>query len=79
VDAGSAYVFVRSGAAWTEERNLMAPDGMAGDLFGYAVSVSADTVVAGAPADDTAAGVDAGSAHVFRGSVPVELQTFTVE
>ena len=39
----------------------------------------ADTVVAGAPGDDTPGGLNAGSAHVFRGTVPVELQSFDVE
>ena len=38
-----------------------------------------DTVLVGAPFDDTAGGADAGSAYVFRGSVPVELQAVTVE
>jgi len=34
--------------------------------------------VVGARADDTAGGADSGSAHVFHGSFPVELQAFTV-
>jgi predicted amidohydrolase len=79
VDAGAAYVFARSGGTWTELRELTAPDGMAGDFFGKSVALSGDTVVAGAPGDDTVGGMDAGSAQVFRGSVPVELQSFTVE
>ena len=44
-----------------------------------AVSVAGDTVVIGASFDDTPGGADAGSAHVFRGIVPVELERFTVE
>jgi uncharacterized repeat protein (TIGR01451 family) len=64
-DAGSAYVFVRSGTLWSEQQKLVASDGTAGDLFGRSVSVSGDTTVIGAPTDDTAAGVDAGSAYVF--------------
>jgi hypothetical protein len=79
VDAGAAYVFARSGGTWTQLRELTAPDGMAGDFFGKSVALWGDTVVAGAPGDDTVGGMDAGSAHVFRGSVPVELQSFTVE
>jgi hypothetical protein len=79
VDAGAAYVFTRSGGIWTELRELTAPDGMAGDVFGRSVALSGDTVVVGADRDDTAGGMDAGSVHVFRGSVPVELQSFTVE
>jgi len=78
-DGGSAYVFVRSGATWTEQRKLSAPDASAGDSFGRAVSISWDTVVAGAPADDTPGGADAGSVHVVHAAVPVELESFTVE
>jgi hypothetical protein len=78
-DVGSAYVFGRSGAVWTEHRVLLAPDGDALDDFGTSVSVAGDTVLVGAPFDDAAGGPDAGSAHVFRGVVPVELETFTVE
>ena len=64
-DVGNAYVFVRSGAAWTEQARLGASDGSAGDGFGMSVALSGDTALVGAPYDDTATGVDAGSAHVF--------------
>jgi len=63
--AGSAYVFVRSGGAWTEQQKLTASDAAAEDEFGYSVAVSGDTVVAGAPFDSTPAGEFAGSAYVF--------------
>src|SRR4030095_17147959 len=48
---GSAYVFVRSGASWIEQRKLTADDGAAGDNFGASVAISGDTVVVGAPLD----------------------------
>ena len=64
-DAGSAYVFVRSGSTWTEQQKLLAPDGAVQDYFGYSVSASADTVLVGASSDSTPGGTDAGSAHVF--------------
>ena len=67
-DTGSAYVFARSGATWTEQPKLLAPDGLADDQFGHAVSISGNLVAAGAYADDLPDGVDAGSAHVFRDS-----------
>ena len=70
-DAGSAYLFVRTGTTWTEQPKLLAPDGTANDEFGVAVSVSGNLVAAGALADDTSDGVDAGSAHVFRDSTLV--------
>ena len=66
-DAGSARVFVRTGTAWAEEATLLAPDGAEGDAFSYSVALSSDgsRALVGAYADDTARGVDAGSARVF--------------
>ena len=64
-DAGSAYVFVRSGNSWTEQAHLTASDGAPFDLFGLSVAVSGDTAVVGADADDTARGTNAGSVYVF--------------
>ena len=61
IDSGSAYVFVKSGAAWTtstgineinQTAKLNASKGAAGDGFGVSVAVDADTVVIGAPGDD---------------------------
>src|SRR5205085_1992319 len=39
VDAGSAYVFVRSGGVWTQQQKLTASDAAANDNFGTSVSV----------------------------------------
>jgi hypothetical protein len=50
---GSAYIFVKPSGGWsglvTETAKLVASDGAASDLFGYAVGISNDTVVVGAP------------------------------
>src|SRR5258705_330072 len=62
---GAAYVFVRTGTAWTQQQKLLASDGAPNDFFGTSLSLSADTVVGGANADDTPAGADAGSAYAF--------------
>ena len=67
-DAGSAYVFVRSGSVWAEQQKLLASDGTATDGFGVSVSVSGETGVAGAASDDTPGGTAAGSAYVFTRS-----------
>jgi uncharacterized repeat protein (TIGR01451 family) len=72
-NAGSAYVFVRSGAVWTAQPKLIAPDGAASDNFGISVSVSGDTAVVGAYQDDTAGVANAGSAYVFRDLPPADL------
>ncbi len=62
---GSAYVFVRGGAGWTQQQKLTANDGAAGDLFGRSVALSGNIVVVGAPFDDIGANADQGSAYVF--------------
>ncbi|HEV2668857.1 MAG TPA: FG-GAP repeat protein, partial [Blastocatellia bacterium] len=62
---GSAYVFVRSGAVWSQQQKLEASDAAAGDFFGFSVAISGETVVVGAPFHDDAAGADQGAAYVF--------------
>ena len=49
-DAGSAYVFVRNGTTWTEQRKLTASDAAPDDYFGMSVSLAGDTAVVGLPA-----------------------------
>ena len=65
IDSGSAYVFRYNGTAWVEEAKLTASDAAEGDHFGGSVTVSGDTVVVGAYADDDN-GSRSGSAYVFR-------------
>ena len=62
--SGSAYVFTRSGATWTQQTKLIATDGAGNDHFGWTVSVDGDTVVIGAPYDDDKGG-SSGSAYVY--------------
>lgn len=63
-DAGSAYVFVRSGSTWVQQQKLVASDAAANDHFGHSVAISGDTIVVGAESDDSP-NADAGSAYVF--------------
>lgn len=65
---GAAYVFVRSGAAWTLQSRLTAADGEMSDQFGFSVAIEGDTIVAGANADDIGANSNQGSAYVFTRS-----------
>ena len=65
--SGSAYVFVMPNGGWadmTETAKLTASDGAANDNFGESVSVSGDTIVAGAYGDDDNGSLS-GSAYVF--------------
>ena len=59
---GAAYAFVRSGITWSQQKELTASDGAAGDRFGISVAVSGDTAVVGAPQQDFAL---KGLAYVF--------------
>jgi len=65
VDAGSAYVFARSGSTWSQQGLLVANDAADGDECGYSVAISGDTAIIGAYLDDNANGIDAGAAYVF--------------
>jgi hypothetical protein len=58
---GAAYVFVRSGTAWSPQAKLTASDGVAGDKFGSSVAISAITVVVGAYGRNSSTG----AAYVF--------------
>jgi len=63
-DAGSAYVFIRDGTSWNPQAKLLATDGGDGDKLGWSVSISGDSALIGAFADDDE-GTDSGSAYVF--------------
>ncbi|HKY03620.1 MAG TPA: putative Ig domain-containing protein [Blastocatellia bacterium] len=64
-NAGSAYVFRRYGATWALEGKLAASDGSSYDIFGGAVAISGDTIVAGASGDNIGTSAAQGSAYVF--------------
>ncbi len=63
-ESGSAYVFTRTSATWTEQAKLLPLNGGAQDFFGGSVSLSGDTVLIGAGGDNDN-GNNAGSAYVF--------------
>jgi hypothetical protein len=48
---GAAYVFSRSEGRWSQTTRLAASDNVAGNRFGYSVSVSGNTIGVGAPSD----------------------------
>jgi len=54
---GSVHVFVRNNGVWTHQTKLVAPDGSAGDRFGYSVGIYDDTVIVGSTS---------GSVHLFN-------------
>lgn len=75
-NAGAAYVFVRNGTTWSQQAYLKASNTGVNDTFGDPVSVSGNTIVAGAMLEDSnATGVNgnqsnnsatqSGAAYVF--------------
>jgi len=63
-NAGSAYVFVRSGSAWMQQAELLASHRAPDDTFGGSVALSGDTAIVGASAHDDE-GTNSGAAFVF--------------
>jgi hypothetical protein len=75
-ESGAAYVFVREGKSWKQQAYLKAHNTRANDRFGESVAISGDTIVVGAPnedsggtgvnsADTASAAQDSGAAYVF--------------
>lgn len=72
VNAGSAYVFVRSGSSWSEQAKLIASDGGSFDNLGSSGAVDGGTVVLGAK-QDRDNGLLSGSAYVFDLGISVVI------
>ncbi len=62
--AGSVYVFVRDGTTWSQQAYLRASNTDPGDLFGWSVAISGDTLVVGAQGEERYIG----AAYVFTRS-----------
>ena len=69
-DSGAVYLFDTSTGLQLD--SLLPSSGQAGDLFGSSVAISGNTVIVGAPRDDTT-DIDAGAAYLFDASNGVEL------
>jgi hypothetical protein len=68
-ESGAAYVFVRNGTNWTPQAYLKASNAGRDDYFGLSVAVSGDTIVVGAPLEDSSAtGVNGNQANDSLGS-----------
>jgi hypothetical protein len=71
---GSAFVFTRTGTAWTQQAQLNATGGAADDSFGISVAISGNTALVGASEDDVGGVNGAGTATVFTRSGTVWTQ-----
>jgi hypothetical protein len=65
---GAAMVYTRSGSDWTWQQTLTADDAAPGDQFGWAVALSGDCAVVGAPYHADGSSSNAGAAYVFTRS-----------
>jgi FG-GAP repeat len=61
---GSIYLFRRTGGMWTRAGKVMAPDGIAGDEFGYSLAAFGNRMVTGAHTADFIS-PDGGAAYVL--------------
>jgi hypothetical protein len=60
---GAAYIFVRTGASWTEQSKIVNPDSH--DNFGHSSAISGETVIIGKTGGLNQSGVFEGSAYLF--------------
>lgn len=58
--SGAVYIFLRTGTTWTQEAYIKASNAEEGDHFGASISLSSDTLIVGAPDEDSDAGAGAG-------------------
>ncbi|MHB8735809.1 MAG: FG-GAP repeat protein [Terriglobales bacterium] len=72
---GAAYVFTRSGTTWSQQQELTASDGAAGDYFGYAVALSGggSAALVGAYFKTIGANTNQGAAYVYLQASPNPL------
>jgi hypothetical protein len=71
IRSGSAYVFVRNGATWTQQQKLIKDGAKAEDRFGSSVAIEGDTIAVGVPNDEPDSlptFSDRGSVRVFTRS-----------
>ncbi|HEX5124969.1 MAG TPA: hypothetical protein VFV97_17120 [Rhodanobacteraceae bacterium] len=69
-NAGTAYVFERSGGTWSRTDHVADPDATESEMFATSVALQGDALIAGAPGAVTAAG-QAGRANVVDvGTLP---------
>ena len=64
-NSGSAYIYQLKNNIWEELEKIVPTDGVAGDYFGNAVSISGDYAIIGAYQDDDKA-TNSGSAYIYK-------------
>lgn len=64
-NAGSAYIFVRSGTTWTQQAKITASDAATDDWYARNLALEGDTLVIGASQHTTPAGPWAGQGYIY--------------
>ncbi|MGH8426788.1 MAG: FG-GAP repeat protein [Gammaproteobacteria bacterium] len=72
---GAAYVFDKSGGAWSQTQKLLANDGAPEDNFGFSVVLDGATALIGAPYATIGENPDQGAVYVFAESGGTWAQT----
>ncbi len=86
VRAGAAYVYIRNGAAWSQQAYIKASNTGSEDTFGWSLALSGDNLAVSAPREDSSStGVngdqndnslsDSGAVYLFRRSAAVWNQS----
>ena len=76
---GKAFMFTRSGAAWSQQAQLTATGGAAGDEFGWSVALGDADVFIGAPFAGQFAGAPCGGSYVFDATLLAQNGTGSIE
>ncbi|MFO0860837.1 MAG: hypothetical protein U0570_09800 [Phycisphaerales bacterium] len=70
---GSAYVYVRSGATWTQQSKLLSAAGLSDEWFGASVAFAGSAAVTGAAQQKVGPNVGQGAAYIFGSNIPINI------
>lgn len=65
-DSGAAYVFTRSGTAWTQQKYFKSQVNNPDDRFGFSCAIAGDQLMIGSPLYDNMAQTNVGVVEVFQ-------------
>ena len=77
-EAGAVFIFDWDGSNWVQQQKLLASDGVADDEFGYAVSLTGDVLLVGAPGRQVDGYADSGMVYAFRRAAGGFVETSTI-
>ena len=67
---GAAFVYEKDGSGfWNQTQKLLTNDRFTSDKFGHTVDLDNDTIIGGAPEDNSTAGPSTGALYIFEDGV----------